>query len=109
MGAQGSTTINFGSFPGTTDTTVSISDSNILSGSLVEAWVMPAATSDHSVDEHWLDPPKVIAGNVAAGVGFTIYGNANDTWGGRAATKQPTPANTDNLCYGAWAVAWCWN
>ena len=109
MGAQGSTTINFGAFPGTTDTTVAVADTNILSGSLAEAWIMPAATTDHSVDEHWLDPPIVIAGNVSAGVGFTIYGKVPDVWGGVGADQQPKPANTANLMYGLWTVAWCWN
>lgn len=109
MGNQGSTTLNFGAFPGTTDTSSAISDATILSSSLVEAWIMPTSTSDHSVDEHWVDPPLVVAGNVQAGVGFTIYGKAPDVWGGDAQKLDFTPANCDNLVYGAWTVAWCWN
>lgn len=70
---------------------------------------MPKATADHSIDEHWADAPNVLAGNVQAGVGFTIYGVVKDVWGGVAATRQPTPANCDNLAYGLWTVAWCWN
>jgi hypothetical protein len=109
MGNQGTTTINFGAFPGTTDVTLAIADANIQASSIVEAWIMPAATADHSIDEHWLDPPKILAGNVQAGVGFTIYANAPDIWGGVASAAQPVPADCDNLFYGAWNVAWCWN
>lgn len=74
MGAQGTTTVNFGAFPGGYDTSVAVTgQASILSGSLVEAWLFPTATSDHSADEHLLEPIKVIAGNVVAATGFTIY------------------------------------
>ena len=74
MATQGSTTVDFGAFPGATDTVATITgQASIGSGSLVEAWIFPTATADHSADEHWVDPPEVFAGNVVAGTGFTIY------------------------------------
>jgi len=74
MGATGSTTIDFGAFPGSSDTTAVITgQAAIASGSFVEAWVTPTATTDHTADEHWVEPIKVMAGNIVAGTGFTIY------------------------------------
>ena len=76
MPGTGTTTINFGAFPGVSDVTATVTgQTGITGGSLVEAWIFPVATSDHSVDEHWVDPPNVRAGNVVAGTGFTIYGS----------------------------------
>ena len=94
MGAQGTAIVNFGAFPGTTDTSVTVTgQGSILSGSLVEAWVMPTATADHNVGEHIVDPPSVIAGDISAGVGFTIY----------ASTKN------NIRHYGQYTIAWVWN
>lgn len=111
MAAQGTTTVDFGAFPGVTDTTaVIIGQAGILAGSLVEAWIFPTATADHSVDEHWVDPPEVFAGNVIAGTGFTIYAVSK-----KRAEIGPT---SDSLrirnidmprVYGQWTVGWVWN
>lgn len=99
MAGQGTSTIDFGAFPGTSDTSVSVSVPSIAANSLVEAWVFPANTADHSVDEHVAEPPLVIAGNVQAGVGFTIY-----------ARNKPANVSLDgDRSYGVWNVAWVWN
>jgi len=96
MGAQGTATLDFGTFPGSADASVAVTGQlGIVSGSLVEAWVVPAATSDHSLAEHYIDPPIVMAGEVVAGTGFTIRGFNQE--GG-------VPR-----CYGKWNVAWAWN
>jgi len=80
MGAQNTTTINFGAFPGSYDCSVAVTgQALILAGSLVEAWIFPTATADHTADEHLMTEIKVRAGNVVAGVGFTIYGFATST------------------------------
>lgn len=90
---QGTTTINFGAFPGKTDAFVIITgQASILAGSLVEAWVLPADTADHSADEHWVDKPVITACAVVAGVGFSIFALAQT-----------------NRLYGVWNVAWVWN
>ncbi len=102
MGAQGTASLNFGSFPGESDTTVAITgQSGILSNSLVEAWIFPSATSDHSADEHIVDPPRIMAGNVVAGVGFTIYGVDQN--------KLSDPQGRSPKVYGSWNVAWVWS
>ncbi len=111
MGAQGQTTINFGSFPGTTDTTVVITGQNSISAtSLVEAWIQATTTSDHSVDEHWIDFPLVTAGNIVAGTGFTIYGIVNSKVDANDADSLPYKRNAgNNRSYGQWTVNWVWN
>lgn len=133
MGASGITTINFGAFPGGHDASVAISgQAGILSESLVEAWIMPVATSDHSADEHMVEPIKIIAGNISPGVGFTIYGfNANpvieknddlskyasaaagtlrDRLGyKKSQTEMKDNHNTIAPIYGQFTVAWVWN
>jgi hypothetical protein len=120
MGAQGTTTVDFGAYPGTTDVAVTVTgQTGILSGSLVEAWILPAATSTgggtHSADEHWLDPPDVVAGNIVAGTGFTVYAKTRDQ---RSSQEGLSPGSSKTLggneapdatCYGPWNVAWCWN
>lgn len=76
MSGSGITTINFGAFPGTSHATVAVTgQTSILSVSLVEAWIFPAATADHSSDEHVVlaSQVQIVAAEVVAGVGFTIH------------------------------------
>lgn len=97
MGAQGQTTVNFGAAPGGIFASVAITgQTGILSGSLVEAWLQPIVTADHTVDEHILEEPNIsiVAGNIIAGTGFTIYAQVrNPIW----------------LEYGLFTVDWVWN
>lgn len=137
MGAQGTTTVNFGAFPGGYDTSVVITgQASIVSGSLVEAWIRPEATADHTADEHLVEHIKVIAGNISAGVGFTIYA-FNDTHiiqkpDGNMVQQSPSPTDAGGVgvaanylgrvggqindqvnsvprVYGQFTVAWVWN
>jgi hypothetical protein len=88
----GTALLDFGAFPGSSDTSLAVADAAIASGSKVEAWVFPADTTEHNIDEHLVDPPRVVAARVEAGVGFTIYGF----------TDQP------HRKYGQYNVAWAW-
>ncbi len=74
MGAQGTATLNFGAFPGASDASVAVAQAAIGTGNLVEAWIWPVATADHTIDEHMVETFQVFAANIVAGVGFTIYG-----------------------------------
>jgi len=127
--AQGTTTVNFGAFPGSYDTSVAVAQPAILGTSLVEAWLYPVATADHSADEHLVEPIKVIAGNVVAGVGFTIYAfydsdiyeqrvdeqaqhqsaDIRDRLGGLAVQDGIDNALKTARAYGQFTVAWVWN
>lgn len=134
MGATGTTTIDFGAFPGKSDASVDVTgQAAIVAGSLVEAWIRPADTADHSADEHMMETLKVVAGNIVAGTGFTIYGlNTNqinepvlpDPFNGamfqnsatavawRAATSPGWSQRGGGMgtrLYGQWSVAWAWN
>ena len=133
MSSQGTVTLDFGAFPGASDASVTVTgQTGILSGSLVEAWLFPADTVDHLSDEHWVESIQVRAGNVVAGVGFTIYGwNTNNLFepsptpqdnlttvagsarGGAGNTPNDTPPLTGTgaatRLYGKWNVAWVWN
>jgi hypothetical protein len=84
----------------------------IVAGSLVEAWILPTATADHTVDEHWVDPPRVVAGNIVPGVGFTIYGTSRVERpirdGVGVAAQNRANKNFVDMPYGVWTVAWAW-
>jgi len=119
MGAQGTVSLDFGAFPGKSDASVAVTgQAGIVAGSLVEAWIRPVATADHTADEHMVETIKVFAGNIVAGTGFTVYGfNTNQI-------NEPTPVRNERfrntkyealndgkgtLLYGAFTVAWVWN
>lgn len=123
--AAGTATIDFGAFPGSSHATVDVTGQTaILTGSLVEAWLMPKDTSDHSADEHIVEPIKVIAGPPTAGVGFTIHAiNANQIneplefagaskFRATAATvygaSAPSVGGQGTRLYGQWTVGWVW-
>jgi len=99
--ATGTATVDFGSFaplkgdrvgPNGGDTRVTITgQSAILATSFVEAWIRPAASADHSADEHFIENIRVEAGNIVPGSSFDIYAEA--TLGG---------------VYGQFNVNWVW-
>lgn len=98
MGAQGTATLDFGAFPGSSFASVNVTgQAGIVSGSLVEAWLRPVDTADHRADEHMLETIQVFAANIVAATGFTIYG-----------VDSGQVAKTGML-YGLWSVAWVWN
>ena len=131
MSASGITTINFGAFPGGSDGSVVVTgQAGIVSGSLVEAWIRPEATADHTADEHMVETIKIFAHSIVEGVGFTISGfNTNQvnepliptkgvsrtTTAAENATSSPhnfqqqTAGGLGTLVYGEWTVAWVWS
>ena len=75
MASTGTTTVNFGSYPGSNQTSAVITgQTGILTSSLVEAWLFPKVTADHSEDEHVIDDIKVTVpfSTIVSGTGFTI-------------------------------------
>ncbi len=126
MGATGKTTIDFGAFPGKSDASINITgQAAILADSLIEAWIRPEATADHTADEHMVETLKVIAGNIVAGTGFTIYAfninQINEPMEPLRVAPFKTAATTvygyvasskggqGTRLYGQWTVAWAWN
>lgn len=127
MGAQGTADLDFGAFPGTSDASIAVTgQTGIVAGSLVEAWIRPVDTADHSADEHMVETIKVVARDIVAGTGFTIYGvntsqlnepltphltdrerNSQTAIPGGAST--PSIGGQGTRLYGVWKVAWVWN
>ena len=114
MGAQGTAILDFGVFPGKSDTSVDVTgQATIAAASLAEAWIRPVATADHSADEHMLETLKIFAGNILAGTGFTIYGfNTSEIYEvpvGKTNLNRGGQFGTGTRIYGQWTVAWVWN
>jgi hypothetical protein len=100
--ATGTATLDFGAFPGKSDASVAIAgQAAVTAQTLVEAWIRPAATADHSSDEHMLETLQVVAADIVPGVGFTIYGFN--------ASQLNDPSGNGTRLYGAWSVAWATN
>lgn len=94
MGATGFAVVDFGSTMGTQASANITGQTGILAGlgnSLVEAWINPVASPDHTVDEHIIEDLRVNTSNIVSGVGFTIN-LICDT----------------GTTYGKWNVYWVW-
>lgn len=94
MGAQGTAIVDFGAYPGVTQATIAVTGQGaIVTTNSVEAWIRPQdATAAHTVDEHILERLNVVAGNIVAATGFTIY---VECLNGRT--------------YGTYNINWVWN
>lgn len=123
--ATGTATLDFGAFPGKSDASVAVTgQAAIVAGSLVEAWIRPVATADHTADEHMLETIKVVAADIVAATGFTIYGFNTSQINepvlpqlfnpriGPVATRSDLGAvsggGIGTRIYGQWTVAWAW-
>lgn len=112
-GNAGSAVLDFGVFPGSSDANIVVTgQASIVAGSILEAWIRPVNSSDHTADEHMIETIKIYAGNIIAGTGFTIYGfndgqlneNRYQSEGrGRESNSRGT------RIYGQWNVAWRWS
>lgn len=129
MGATGKAIVDFGAIPGKSDASVDVTgQANIAADSLVEAWLFPSTSDDHSSDEHLVETIRVVAGNVVAGVGFTIYafntnqlsepnmplrlsrfaGTGIDSGLGKMDAQTLDIGGKGTRIYGKWNVAWVW-
>jgi hypothetical protein len=133
-GNFGTTTVDFGAFPGKSDASVAVTgQAGIVAGSKVNAWLRLVDSADHLADEHWVESLRVFAGSIVAGTGFTIYarndnpineplfpGNAAPTVSVAAAAittedlgepgQSPLAGvgGIGTLIYGVWNVQWQW-
>lgn len=120
--------LDFGAFPGQSHASIAVTGQGaIVAGSLVEAWIRPVATADHTADEHMVESIKVFAADIVAATGFTIHGfNTSEIneplvpfkgvtgtlAGGLSAPQgpqQPTAGGLGTRIWGKWTVAWVWN
>jgi hypothetical protein len=91
-GNFGSSTLNFGTGCGGTDTTTVVTgQAGILSTSKIQLWVAGDTTTDHSPDEHLLAGLQAVAQNIVVGTGFTIR------------------ATSQFFVTGHFTIRWVWN
>lgn len=116
MGASGSTTIDFGAFPGASDAQVDVATAGVVAASLVEGWLMPKATADHSVDEHVVESIKVLGhylsdGNVRIRAVNTSELNEplEPKRGEGIAEYRAGTGGRGTRLYGLWTVGWVWS
>ena len=122
---SGTAIVDFGAFPGASDASVAVTGQGaIVAASLVEAWIRPLATADHSADEHMLETLRVVARDIVPGTGFTIYAintsQLNEPLETPGASLFRSVAGTiygagglslggrGTRLYGQWQVAWVW-
>ena len=97
----GQSIIDFGSFPGASDTSLAVTgQTGIQTSSIIEVNLTPVATADHTADEHLVETLRIEAGNIVAGTGFTIYG---------VNTAKDGPSGDGTRIWGKWTVNWQWN
>lgn len=112
MATQGTAVVDFGAFPGASDASVAVTGQAAITGtSLVEAWISLTASVDHSADEHLFETIQVTAGNIVAGVGFTIYAkNTNQiSEGTELRNRSRVSTLKEPRLYGKFNVNWVWN
>ena len=109
--ATGTAILDFGVFPGASDASVAVTgQTSIATTSLVEAWLRPQATADHSADEHLVETLKVVAGNIVGGTGFTVYGvNTNQINEPVEPGNRGGGGGQGTRISGTWSLAWAWS
>lgn len=126
VGTTGTASLNFGGYPGDNEASVVVTgQAGIVAGSVVEAWLRIEDSADHSADEHRIEEIALSAGDIVAGVGFTIYGRTTNNApqpvpspypvrvaGSGAGVNTRRPNNLldyGNLIDGIWTVQWRWS
>jgi len=89
-GGSGTAAVDFASGADLASTAIT-GQTGILPGSIVNAWIAPIATADHSIDEHIAEEIQAFAHSIVAATGFTL-----------TARTRNTPLT------GQWSVAWTW-
>lgn len=111
--ASGELDVDAGALPGVESITVSVVAAGCTTSSQVEAWLIPKDTADHSLDEHLVDPPSVVAHSPLAG-SFSVTLSARPDVGiawysialrGGAGSKLPSK-RSPVLVYGEWRIGW---
>lgn len=115
---SGTALLDFGAFPGSPSATLVVTTPDTVNPlAQIDAWVLPAATVDHTSDEHLADPPRVLAINTTPGTSFTLYGFPSDrdwpvppgTPFGNTTNSQMPVGQQQLMPYGKWNVAWAYS
>jgi len=122
MGAQGTATLDFGAFPGSSVAYVDVVATGVVSTSAVEAWIRPVATADHTEIDHIAVKMEVRAMYLSDD-NIRIFGiNTNDVQppiqpepnrpGGRSKLRSPfvgTVRQNAPMLVGQFNIWWVWN
>lgn len=115
MGAQGVAVLDFGAFPGSSVTTVDVASAGVVAASVIEAWIHPVASTDHTDADHIAAALRVVGSYLSDG-NIRIYGiNTNDVIPpvervpatgatGGSFNRQAAPMHV-----GQYNVWWVWN
>jgi L-fucose mutarotase/ribose pyranase (RbsD/FucU family) len=114
MGASGTVIVDFGAFPGQSDASVTVAAPGIAADSLVEAWILPATTTDHSPDEHVVESLTVKAdqSSIVVNTSFVIrVANTSQLDEGPifGGAQGAVPGGTGTRIYGKWNLGWVWD
>lgn len=101
MAATGTSIIDFGAFPGASDASLVVTgQTGILTSSVVEVWINPVASVDHTADEHLVETLGVGYITIVANTGFTLRAfNIN---------QNGQPDGKGTRLYGKWNLWWAW-
>lgn len=106
MGASGTTTIDFGTFPGRAEAIADVSgQTGFISTSEHEAWIIPIATADHSADEHDSVDLQVRSQYLTDGT-IRIIGRCNSP---PQEFKHNRGQPTYNRLFGQYTIGWVWS
>jgi hypothetical protein len=114
MGAAGTAIVDFGAFPGQSDASVTVSAPGISISSLVEAWILPEATADHSSDEHTVETLTVKAdrSTIVANTSFVIRAANTSQLADLSAMNTAQGVDKNGMggrIYGQWKLGWVWD
>jgi hypothetical protein len=114
MGAAGTAIVDFGAFPGQSDASVTVLSPGISVSSLVEAWILPETTVDHSPDEHVVETLSVKADQSAiiANTSFVIRVTNTSQLADLSAMNTAQGVDKNGMggrIYGRWCVGWVWD
>lgn len=126
-GAQGTATIDFGSFPGASDASVTITGQTGIDSlsSNVQVWMRAEDSTDHTAEEHMVETIALFATDIVNGVGFTIRAfntsQVNEPLTSAGASNFRSAATTvygtgensiggkGTLIWGKWNINWRWS
>ena len=122
MGAQGTATLDFGVFPGSSVAITDVVATGVISTSAVEAWIRPTASADHTDMDHVVANMRVV-GQYLSDNNIRIFGvNNNDvlppsdpqpvsqpTTSGITRQDQILTRQSAPMLVGIFNVNWVWN
>ena len=107
---RGTAIVDFGAFPGAAEASVVVTGLTwVDAATRILAWVHPAATADHDVDDHIGEPIRVVATDIVPGTGFTLraFYDPPQTGVDPLRNRGFVPANNHSLLlWGDYTLAW---